>query len=427
MKVLVCDDVADRGDVVVNAVRAAGHEPFSLIDGKLSIELKSLFGRVATAKLDAAAYKHEPSLFDDYDVVIIDNNLAYLDNAGGPPLTAESIAGYLRAFTEAAYIVSLNMNPDVDFDLRYLVGDFSTRADLAVNSSHLQNRSLWTHKREDSTNGFCPWYWPRLDSAAERRRAQVDFIKNHLDDPVYPTFDFDEEAVAFMSLHARGSLSPEGATAPTSQAGGKPLGEITFRDVFIAKDRSLPVKADRMTLDTAERNGSASMRDLIARVVAADVDLWFRRDIVGPQEALVDVPHLIVRFPFLLGSRAGDAQQWNDAVEAKTPPYGCEPVLYERHVAQRLFPHDMWTPTPCFWWPRLKSDEKLGEVFFQSKQQAWADVVFCEDDSRFTLRLGQDGGEPPVEFTAEFEGSWNRRYISRLNGVQYAPRSRLAV
>ena len=426
MKILVCDDKADSRDSVIEALRRVGYTPDTLIDGALSAELRKLFSRVdSSRKSGAENYHHEPSRFDQVDILILDNNLAFLPNEGGPPLTAESIAGYIRAYTTACYIVSLNMNLDVDFDLRYLVGDFSTRADLAINTSHLRSRALWTHRAADSQNGFCPWYWPALDSVAQRRRAQVDFVRDHLGDSVLETFGFDDEEVEFMTLHARGALSPDASVSTSAQGAGKPLREVKFRDVFLTKDRSLPLKDEREQLAAAERH--APIRDLMARVVAADIDLWFRRDLVGPQEPLMDVPHMVMRFPFLLGARAGQVEEWNKVVEATGPPFALEPELYEKYIAPRFFREEIWSPTPCFRWPRLKADEKLNEHFFQSKEHAWADVVFCEDESRFRNRAGEDRETGPVEFTAEFEGAWNRRYISKIDHVQYAPRTRLAV
>lgn len=429
MKILVCDDKADSRDSVVEALRAVGYTPDTLIDTALSEELAKLFARVdSSTKGGAEGYRHEPSRFDEADILILDNNLAFLPNKGGPPLTAESIAGYIRAFTTTSYIVSLNMNLDVDFDLRYLVGDFSTRADLAINTSHLRNRALWTHKAADSENRFCPWYWPALGTVAQRRRAQVDFVRNHLDASVLDTFQFDDEDVEFMTLHARGALSPDAAVAASTQNGGKPLlREVKFRDVFLSKDRSLPLKDEREQLETAERGGNTAIRDLMSRVVAADIDLWFRRDLVGPQEPLVDVPHMVMRFPFLLGTRAGQIEEWNKVVESAEPPFALEKELYKKYIESRLFREKIWTPTPCFRWPKLKADEKLNEHFFQSKDHAWADVVFCEDESRFRNRAGNNGEAGLVEFTAEFEGAWNRRHISKLDQVQYAPRTRLAV
>jgi hypothetical protein len=428
MNVLVCDDIAERGEDVVKRIQGGGQpDPQTLIGNSLSAELKTLFGRMRSCKADPAHYSAEASLFDWADIVILDNNLAYLHNDDGPPLTAESIAGYIRAFTKARYIVSLNMNPDVDFDLRYLVGDFSTRADLAINTEHLENRALWTGVPSDATNGFYPWYWPQLITVAERRSQQIEFVQGHLDEPVLSAFDFDANAVEFLSLHARGALSPEAATSEPAKAGGKALRDVTFRDVFLHKDRSLPFKEDRTVLEATARDGNTAVRDLIARVVAADIDLWFRRDVVGPQEPLVDVPHLVIRLPFLLGDKAGQLDEWNRTVAALASPHGLETSLFDDHVTKAKFTHEIWTQRACFWWSQLKSDEKLNERFFTPKGQQWADVVFCEDQSLFCEGSPTGGKTPPVEFTAEFEGAWNRRYIAKLEHIRYAPRTRLAV
>lgn len=425
MKILVCDDQPDRRDEIVGMIREAGQPaPRELIEENLTVELRKLFINVKSW-LDAPKnYKHVANAFDDADVVILDNNLAHL-HVEGTRLTAESIVGYIRAFTAVPYSVSLNKNPDVDFDLRFLVGDYSTKADLALNTEHLANPALWSGNPGEARDGFRPWYWPTLTTVAKRRRDQIQFVKKHLDDSVVEMMGFDEEAIGFLSLHAKGSLSP---VAESDGAGGgeHQFKKVTFRDVFIAKDRSLPFKNEREGLSDAERNGNPALRDIIARVVAADIDLWFRRDVVGPQEPLVDVPHLLARFPFLLGDRAKDINEWNKHVGAIAAPYGVEKELYDDHLAKWKF-NDIWAPTPCFWWPKLKADEKLNEYFFKPKKVEWADVVFCEDRSAFLERTPKDEGVPPIEFPAEFEGSWGRRYISRINGIQYAPRSRLAL
>ena len=75
----------------------------------------------------------EATDFDGFDLVIVDNNLTGLD-LDGARLTAETIIGYLRAFTDVPYIVSLNKNLHVDFDLRFLFGDYQSLADLALNA-----------------------------------------------------------------------------------------------------------------------------------------------------------------------------------------------------------------------------------------------------------------------------------------------------
>ncbi len=430
MTILVCDDVPTRGEDFYRRIRSAVHEePMSLMGDALSAQLKSLFARVRVCrdKDSARTYRHEASPFDEADVVVLDNNLAYLHaDSDGPPLTAESIAGYIRAFTSARYIVSLNMNPDVDFDLRYLVGDFSTRADLAINTEHLDNQALWSGRVADAKDGFLPWYWPTLGTVAEQRAKQIEFVREHLDKPVLQVFGFDDASIDLLSLHARGALSPEAARSAEARDGDVPLEDVTFRHVFCSKDRSLPVKDDRLLLDEAERGGNVAIRDVISRVVAADIDLWFRRDVLGPQEPLVDIPHLLLRLPFLLGDRSAEPDEWNNAMLQATPPYGIERDLYDGHIAKASFEHGIWVQRPAFWWSKLKADDKLNERFFAAKGQLWADVAFCEDQSAFR-RTSAEGRQAPVEFAAEFEGAWNRRFIAKLEAVRYAPRTRLAV
>lgn len=426
MRILICDDIQERGKDTADFIHeASGQEPDLLVEKELTERLKEFFRNVRNYMAEPA--KFEPKYetpFDNADLVFLDNNLAALE-VEGTRLTAESIAGYIRAFTTAPYIVSLNINQDVDFDLRYLVGDYSTRSDLALNTAHLANRSLWTGDRTQSENGFHPWYWPTLITAADRRREQIAFVRDHLDEAILEILNFDEEAIAFLSRHARGALSPK-AISDGEIDDGAPIDKLTFRDNFLVKDRSLPFKAERESLSEAEKGGNAAIKDVIARVVAADLDLWFRRDVVGPQEPLVDVPHLLMRFPFLLGDRAGNVDEWNGSVDKVDAPYGLDRKLYDEHLAKTKFEHDIWVPTPCFWWPMLKADEKLNEYFFQTKGVQWADLVFCEDRSAFLNRSSESEGESPLEFAAEFEGSWTYRYVSQIEGIQYAPKSRLA-
>lgn len=425
MRILVCDDEQFRCDQIVKSIREAGlPKPEQLVGKDLTTQLKTLFNNVKACFVSPVNYKPGGKLaFDDADIVILDNNLAHLE-VEGTRLTAESIVGYVRAFTTASYIVSLNKNPDVDFDLRYLVGDYSTRADLALNTEHLANPALWTGDQAEATKGFLPWYWPRLSTVADRRKAQIDFVRQHLDDAVMAILGFDDDAIGFLSRHAKGALSPE-ANSDEGGTDGIPFKQLTFQDVFMARDRSLPAKLEREKLFNVEKNGNDAIREIIARVVAADIDLWFRRDVVGPQEPLVDVPHLLMRFPFLLGNRAKDINEWIKSIVANTAPYGLEQDLYDSHLAKAKFQHNIWVSSTCFWWPKLKADEKLNAFFSQAKEGNWADVIFCEDRSTFLERLPNNAAL--VEFPVEFEGSWGRRYVSRIDGIRYAPRSRLAI
>ncbi len=415
MKVLVCDDREKEGEEVRCAIeKTSGHETVLWSGRRLTKKIQLLFERaqsVLTPKFRTQISQNEASAFADFDVAILDNNLSAL-NIGGARHTAESIAGYVRAFGDIPYIVSLNKNPQVDFDLRYLVGDYQTHADLAVNGAHFRNRGLWTGDSNDAPDGFLPWYWPALNHAAERRRKQIQFVEERLDEPILGSMGLPASTSNLLSRHARGALSPEAELAA----------RITFKKFFVTACRSLPIQKERKTLARELRREPA--RGVVARVVAGELDRWFRRDLLGHQDLLVDLPHLLMRMPFLLGSHAGDIRYWNEAVAAAEPPYGLSNGIYRRHLQGAKFVHaDVWTKSPCFWWRILKSDVELNKMFFGSESQ-WADAVFCEDLSRF--KSVDPRKRTPREFVTEFEGTWNRRHVACLKGKHYMPKSRLA-
>ena len=417
MKILLCDDIEKRGERTNRAIAAAvpSHETHLLSGNCLTTEINKLFKRAGAVlnNTKSRSTEEETSKFNsNFDIAILDNNLWAL-NVDGARHTAESIAGYVRAFGNIPYIVSLNKSPQVDFDLRYLVGDYQTHADLAVNNKHLSNRALWTGDVRDAKDNFLPWYWPALNDVAHRRRRQIRFVAEHLEDPISESLEFPPFASHYLSRHAKGALSPEAARFAT----------ITFTKFFVTACRSLPIRADREDL-AKTASGHNTARGIVARIVAGELDRWIRRDLLGPQDLLVDVPHLLMRMPFILGRVANEHERWNDAVMATEPPYGLSNEIYNTHLEGARFPHDAWIKSPCFWWGMLKSDAVLNRMFFRNDSQ-WARVVFCEDLSRF--RSSDNGAVgAPMEFAAEFDGAWSRRHVAHLRGKHYTPKSRLA-
>jgi hypothetical protein len=266
MRILLCDDVPEYCKEAAAAIKAGAPKQVqcrSLCGNELQEKLKEFFGKVRSV-LDGGSMS-APSKFDGYDIIIIDNNLSALDFSGAR-LTAESIVGYIRAFSTSLYVISLNKNPNVDFDLKYLVGDYATRADLALNTQHLRNKGLWIGEAADARERFRPWYWPRLKDVAARRRQQIDFVQRRLDKPILSSFNFPKGAVEVLSRHAAGALSPSASLYSGD------VERVTFRDVFSAWGRSLPAEDDR---DNLIKKGAGG---IIARVVAADLDFWFRRE-----------------------------------------------------------------------------------------------------------------------------------------------------
>ena len=436
LEVLVCDDIPARGSDTVAEIKKArdklakdnfGIRIEELFGEKLSEELQKLFKHVA---------KHLPpnddielrsvAPFDysefDCDIVIIDNNLAALDIKGAR-LTAEAVAGFVRAFTNARYVVSLNKNPDVDFDLRYLIGDYQTQADLALNTRHLSNPALWTGNPQDTEDGFLPWYWPVLRNISEKRHEQIVFLKNHLKSPIIKTLDFPQRAVDYLSRHAVGTLTPDANAEDIGLQAPTPLSTVTFMDFFLHSCRSLPAYADRERLAHQASDGNESSREVVAKIAAAEIDKWIRRDVLGPQNVLVDVPHLLMRMPFLLGDEVANLVRWHDSLTIKEPPFGLDRDIYYEHISDTRFSHDHLVKSPSFWWPKLKENEVLNDLFFESNEN-WPDVVFCEDVSQFRNFNPRGEDTEPMEFAAEFEGAWSRRYASLLSCKIYSPKSR---
>ena len=422
MRILVCDDIAKRGNETCSFIREAGteHEVVPVFDGALKAEIEKIFQH-AQCTLDRTYTSPETddgdSIFNEpcSDVLmILDNNLAELKISGARH-TAESIVGYLRAFTNVPYVVSLNKNPQVDFDLRYLVGDYRTDADLALNTKHLAYPALWTGETTAAADRFFPWYWPVLNRTPAVRRRQIDFVEKHYDEPIVTALAFPTQYLNFLSRHARGALSPKAVGTEN----------VTIGNFFLESCRSLPVFMDREELSDRIDRGDDSARRIAARVAAAELERWIRRDVLGPQGFLVDLPHLLMRLPFLLGEHVNDLDRWNDVVLAAEPPFGLDEELYENHLKDVKFEGEIWTKSPCFWWPKLKEDEELNRMFFRDGSN-WADAVFCEDLSRFVLR-SKGPQETLREFATEFEGSWQRRHVEVVDKMTYSPKSRFAV
>lgn len=399
-KILICDDRQEGCEEARSKLRDSGCEITMLHGDSLRQGLKALFET-----------RTIPDELSGFDIAIVDNNLSDLD-FGGAILTAEAVIGHIRAFTEIDYIVSLNKNPNVDFDLRHLYGDHESIADLALNTRHLSLQRLW---RQPSVEDFAPWYWPHLPEAAAKRNRQIDFVRNHLKVRIWEALGFPPSAMNYVSRRATGALNPKMDV-------GQGIQEVTFSD-FFQINRSLPPEMRDGLRGSADEGDSLAL-EAIARVAAAEFDRWLRKEVLVLQDVLIDVPHLLSRMPILLGEAVSDLSSWNDAVAQFDPPYGLDGVLFKGHVEKAEFRCVDWVPSPCFWWPELKIDDVLRNIFFESEGN-WPDAVFCEDVSMFLVAEPSGDDPEPREFEADIEGSWPRRYVAMKADVNFSPRSRI--
>ena len=278
MRILVCDDRPSQCRRTMTAIGSKG-EVTELAGDGMKGALTALFEGIS--KLLNGDGKSEewecPGEFTGYEVAIVDNDLTVL-GLQGARLTAETIIGYLRAFTDIPYIVSLNKNVHVDFDLRYMFGDYQSLADLALNTKHLRNDRLW---RNETTDEFAPWYWPRLADAANRRREQVRFLETRFEESVWETMGFPVEAEEYLSLRARSPLSSTERDAR----------EAPF-EVFFDTSRTLPPSEIKKLKELASQEADFA-RKALRQVAAYEVDRWMRRDVLGTQDVLIDLAHLV--------------------------------------------------------------------------------------------------------------------------------------
>ncbi len=423
MKVLVCDDFEERGQRILERVANIQGDDIDT-EGIFGDDLKNEIDRLydgVRSLIGEESERPKPELDSRTsigvgvpcaDIVILDNDLTALATDGAA-ITADWIATYVRGFWDVAYVVSLNKNREVDFDLRYLLGDPDSPADLALNEDHLGNVGLWRGCAMGCTDPFLPWYWPALRQVAQDRRAQIEFVKTHFTESILQALSFPRECLEFLSRHAKGRFS-----STAYDDGG--LYEVTFERFFIDSCTSVSAQQKRKVLAGI---ASAEAMDVVARIVAAELEKWIRRYVVTPQDVLIDLPHLIARMPFVMGSRSDDIAAWNTCLRATEAPYGLDEEIYTTHLLSAAFASDIWTKSACFWWPLLKSSRELNELFFDKNVQ-WAAGAFFEDTSSFsTLRKGQGGAK---EFVGEFEGSWRRRYVMHLENRNYVPPSQFA-
>lgn len=404
MKILISDDKPEQAEITEREIASWDGSVTTLASDDLKQALSTFFRDSVSSVLGGNA--GVDSEFDGYDVLIVDNNLTEL-KLEGARLTAETIMGYLRAFTNTPYIISLNKNPHVDFDLKDLFGDYESLADLALNTRHLSNRRLLEGNSEEK---FAPWYWPQLADAAARRRKQIEFVEENFETSVWDALNFPIEAEEYLSLGAKSPLS----------SNKNNVREASF-EVFFDSSQALPL-ADKERLEELAAEQVDLAKRAIHRISAYEVDRWLRCDVLGVQDVLIDLPHLLAQMPFLLGNNAQNLNCWNSVLTSKEPPFGLDQQLFEEHLIPARFEYDMWLPGPCFWWPTLKSDDILAKLFFDAEGD-WPDAVFCEDVSCFVISFENEN--PPQEFEAEIEGSWIRRHVANLQGHFYSPRSRI--
>ncbi|GID32673.1 hypothetical protein [Paractinoplanes brasiliensis] len=410
-QIIICDDETDRAMKWADFLEkipdvADTYAVSTLSDRGLAQAIGILEARRRSARGAAEKDQHSKrealveTPFDSAAMVIVDYDLIDLRAEGdqnayaGPSETGERVAYLARCYSRCDTIVALNQFVrQSTFDLR-LRGHLSSYADLNIASDDLMRPTLWL----DDQEGYRPWSWPCLGDAPARHRARVEFVEEHMDEPILA-------ALGILSGEAR-SPAYEAMQREHLEFLSRDVAETaTFRDFVVNSGKGLRARDELWEPQAA------------ARIAAARVHKWLERDVLPGQDILVDGPHLALRYPSLIGSTDTDAALRHTT---RRTADGESVGLLSETIAYAAFPHPNWLSRPCWFWPSLANDERIVEVG-RPWEAADISLVFCEDASDFRI------ADSAREFRAEVLGPFGRRYVAGLDGISYEPAVRFAL
>jgi hypothetical protein len=173
-------------------------------------------------------------------------------------------------------------------------------------------------------------------------------------------------------------------------------------------------------LTPKDRGAIAMFDEPCARVAAALVAHWLERWVIPTNEILIDLPHLASAYPWLLMSK-GDIECWQATTSLENGFDALVPGVHQ-HEFRPGFP----LPRPVVWRHAVLADARLAEPKGFT-YDAFPDLVFCEDTSRFQLF------EHSRAFSCRLPGGDPQRFVAHpervvpinggqpLTGVLYEP------
>ena len=389
-------------DLIETCLDGQDVETIASDSNEIHDELSELHNR-RLSFLDGNSQQSEQrvSQLDDTDILIVDNDLYEL--RGFSDYTAEMVAMRAGVYTDCAYIVVVNLTPDSDFDLT-LLGHPSSKADLHINGDFVDNRVLWYGSSEDSSE-FRPWHWPTLlatpISFKTRVRVLRDFLssKDSHTTTILDFLQFPPEARDRLSRRARAFLHPH-----------KDAETVTFWDFVTDNEAAVNGKE-------GAKIGEYLDTDKLARVTSRRISCWLSWLVLGPQNLIVDLPHVVENFPFVVPEdRRYSQDKWDMYANFDEAPI--DEVEESLNVERCLVD---WLDRPVFWAHELANEENVNRILASTDHNPLG-LVFCEDTSSF------QSASKCRRFFASHGSTSDDRFVSWLESrsppIKYAPQSR---
>ena len=389
--VLLCDDEPAVGRDWVETVLGVAPECHYVVqDAPAKTQVYEAIRELFARQMADRGRDRKACLFDDVDILVLDYDLLHIDDANARH-TGESLARLARIYANVAVVVVVNQFRDAQFDLS-LLGHVASDADLNIDGALLGSSGLWA----DSWKGFRPWHWQTLYRAVDTQRAREAWVRSHWEGSIVDALGMrEEDNFAHLSDDAFGFIAP-------CSKDWRQLQQRTFKD-FVCEAAGGISTGNLLEFDP----------DAACRFASARIGKWLERMVLGPQDALIDLPHLIQRFPFLLGDDITEPEAWNKAVHSP------------ERVRERL-PDGCWfAPADFLSRPAVWSQRLEGEPEFRAQRHSFdfssvPPLVFLEDTSTFVPI------EEATPFRAGHHNFFDRRFAMCLPDITYSPQHRLA-
>lgn len=388
--VLICDDDADRAERWQQHISAIPG-----VDGALDVQslptadfaaaLLALSVRRETAREGAGPADDAAAVVDEAAMLVVDYDLTIgpEDQRGQAETedvkqalrgrSGEQFAYLARCYSRAGFIVLVNQEykrRTFDLTMQRFVHSY---ADLNVQRDDIVSAELWTGEG----GGYRPSHWPRLLDAPSLHASRLDAA--------------EPSAKVLETLGIRGRDAEALTARQLDPLGGEDPSQVTFAHLVDGVDGGL---------DPKDEQPDEWMRRSIA---AAAVARWLESTILPAQNALSDAAHLAQRFPSIVTSSSPAAWQ---AVGGGTVPAGLD-------VAEALAVG--WATRPVWSVHAVREAAKAASGPLADP----APLAWCEDVSDF-----REFGAVR-EYESDVPGTYDQRFVARLDDVAYHPLSRL--